>query len=222
MTDLSFDDIRALLTRAFVDQDQACGPWHRQEPVFSPDIMNATSAATDAEGFAELVLRQHWANFCRWHVEDRARRKDAGAELIADCTFAINKLNQERNDLIERLDLFLVRALEHILPTQAEGLRPRHNTEALGGALDRGSILALKSFHMLEQVERKGAGEDLASECRRKLNVLQEQRVDLLQSVRDLVDDYAQGQKRPKVYYQFKMYNDPRLNPELYSRRSGV
>ena len=218
MTDLRFDDIRALMTRAFVDQDQACGPWHRQEPVFSPDIMNAT----DAEGFAELALRQHWANFCRWHVEDRARRKDAAAELIADCTFAINKLNQERNDLIERLDLFLVRVLEPILPPRAEGQRKRYNTESLGVALDRGSILALKSFHMQEQVERQGAGDDLASECRRKLNVLQEQRIDLLQSVLDLVEDYAQGQKRPKVYYQFKMYNDPRLNPELYSRRSGV
>ena len=222
MTDFSFDDIRALLARAFVDQDQACGPWHRQEPVFSPDTTGLPGAPIGAEGFAELVLRQHWANFCRWHVEDRARRKDAGAELIADCTFAINKLNQERNDLIERLDLFLVRALEPILPPKVEGARKRYNTESLGGALDRGSILALKIFHMLEQVERQGAGDDLASECRRKLHVLQEQRVDLEQSVVDLMEDYALGQKRPKVYYQFKMYNDPRLNPELYSRKAGV
>lgn len=218
MTHCTFDDIRAILARAFVDQDQAVAPWHRQEPAFPSDI----SAAADAEGFAELVLRQHWANFCLWHVEDRARRKDAGPELIADCKYAIDKLNQERNDQIERLDMFLVRAMDPLLPPQAEGARPRYNTESLGVALDRGSILALKIFHMQEQVERQGAGDDLVSECRRKLEVLKEQRADLEQSVMDLVDDYASGRKRPKVYYQFKMYNDPRLNPELYSRKAGA
>jgi len=49
-----------------------------------------------------------------------------------------------------------------------------------------------------------------------------EQRADLCESVLDLVDDYALGAKRPKVYYQFKMYNDPRLNPELYTRKAGA
>lgn len=218
MTAFTFDDIRAFLSRAFVDQDQAVTPWHRQEPVFSLDI----ATASDAEAFAELVLRQHWTNFCRWHVEDRARRKDAGPELIADCKYAIDKLNQERHDQIERLDLFLVRILDPILPATAEGVRPRYNTESLGVTLDRGSILALKIFHMQEQVERQGAGDDLVSECRRKLEVLKEQRLDLEQSVMDLVDEYASGSKRPKVYYQFKMYNDPRLNPELYSRKAGA
>lgn len=218
MTEFSFDDIRAVLQRAFADQDQAVAPWHLQEPAFSSDI----PAATDAGGFADFVLRQHWTNFRLWHVEDRARRKDAGPELIADCKFAIDKLNQERNDLIERLDLFLVRALTPLLPPQAEGVRPRFNTESLGVALDRGSILALKTFHMREQAERQAAGEDLVAECQRKLIVLEEQRADLLQSVLDLVEEYASGQKRPRVYYQFKMYNDPRLNPELYSHKAGA
>ena len=218
MTPFSFDDIRALITRAFTDQDQAVAPWHRQEPAFPADIPEADAA----EGFADLVLRQHWTNFRLWHVEDRARRKDAGPELIADCKYAIDKLNQERNDLIERLDLFLLRALTPLLPSQAENTRPRYNTESLGVALDRGSILALKTFHMREQAERPGAGADLVAECLRKLAVLEEQRADLELSVLDLVAEYAAGQKRPKVYYQFKMYNDPRLNPELYSRKAGA
>ena len=38
----------------------------------------------------------------------------------------------------------------------------------------------------------------------------------------ELVDEYAAGSKRPKVFYQFKMYNDPRLNPELYGRKAGA
>ncbi|MBU1228612.1 MAG: DUF4254 domain-containing protein [Proteobacteria bacterium] len=217
MTPFSLDAILALLQRAFVDQEQSVPTWHRQEPAFAAEIPDAP----DAEGFADLALRQHWANFCLWHVEDRARRKDAGPELIADCKYAIDKLNQERNDLIERLDRFLVLALEPLLPPQVEGLRPRYNTESLGVALDRGSILALKIFHMREQAERQGADADLAAECRRKLSVLEVQRADLEQSILDLVAEYAAGQKRPRIYYQFKMYNDPRLNPELYSRKAG-
>ncbi|MCK9241303.1 DUF4254 domain-containing protein, partial [Desulfocurvus sp.] len=53
----------------------------------------------------------------------------------------------------------------------------------------------------------------------RKLAVLREQRDDLARAVLELLDDYARGLRRPKVYYQFKMYNDPALNPALYARR---
>ncbi|MDP2847358.1 MAG: DUF4254 domain-containing protein [Humidesulfovibrio sp.] len=218
MSNLSFDDIRSLLRQAFEAQDSTVADWHRQEPVFSTEVPDAT----DAAGFLDLLSRQHWCNFRLWHVEDRARRKDAGAELIADCKYAIDKLNQQRNDLIERMDLFLVRAFDPIVPSAPQGARARFNTETIGVALDRGSILALKKYHMQEQAERAGVTADFVSECSRKYAVLAEQRADLCESVIDLVDDYSVGLKRPKVYYQFKMYNDPRLNPELYTRKAGA
>lgn len=218
MTNSSFDDIRSILRQGFEVQAAAVADWHRQEPAFS----TALPEAVDASGFIDLLLRQHWCNFRLWHVEDRARRKDAGAELIADCKYAIDKLNQERNDLIERLDLYLVRSLEPLLPSAPQNARVRHNTETIGVALDRGSILALKTYHMQEQAERGGVTNDFVAECSRKLAVLTEQRVDLCEAVLDLIEDYAVGLKRPKVYYQFKMYNDPRLNPELYTRKAGA
>ncbi len=218
MTALSFDDIRACLREAFDAQDRAVADWHRSEPAFGAEIPLGDAPAD----FQNLVLRQHWSNFRLWHVEDRARRKDAGSELIAECKYTIDKLNQERNDLIERLDMFLVRALEPILPAVAEGERQRFNTETMGVALDRGSILALKMFHMREQTERQNVTPEHVAECRRKLSVLCDQRADLLESLCDLLDEYAQGAKRPRVYYQFKMYNDPRLNPELYGRKAGA
>ncbi len=218
MTALSYDDLRACLHGAFSAQEQAVADWHLREPSFSAAIPEGEAP----EDFQELILRQHWCNFRLWHVEDRARRKDAGSELIAECKYAIDKLNQERNDLIERLDMFLVRALAPILPAVAESGRARFNTESMGVALDRGSILALKMFHMREQTERHGVTPEHVAECQRKLAVLGEQRADLLVSLCDLLGDYAQGAKRPKVYYQFKMYNDPRLNPELYGRKAGA
>lgn len=218
MTELSFDDLSACLRTAFTAQEKAVADWHQREPSFAADI----PAGETPEEFQELILRQHWSNFRLWHVEDRARRKDAGSELIAECKYAIDKLNQERNDLIERLDMFLVRALSPLLPAIAEGVRARFNTESMGVALDRGSILALKMFHMREQTERHGVTPEHVAECRRKFSVLGEQRADLLESLCDLLGEYESGAKRPKVYYQFKMYNDPRLNPELYGRKAGA
>ena len=32
----------------------------------------------------------------------------------------------------------------------------------------------------------------------------------------ELLDDIFAGRKRLKVYHQFKMYNDPTMNPYLY------
>ena len=49
--------------------------------------------------------------------------------------------------------------------------------------------------------------------------MLEEQRNDLGSSILELVDDFAAGLKAPKVYYQFKMYNDPALNPALYKNK---
>jgi len=218
MTISSFESLRSALQEAFSAQERTVAEWHLRET----DFAGEPSMDDTLEAFLDLTLRQHLRNFRLWHVEDRARRKDAGSELIAECKYAIDKLNQQRNDLIERLDTFLVRALNPILPAQVEGVRPRHNTETIGVAMDRGSILALKMFHMREQTERSGVSTDHVAECQRKLSVLAEQRADLLVSVLDLLEDYAQGIKCPKVYYQFKMYNDPRLNPELYNHKVGI
>mgnify|MGYP000023051794 FL=1 len=59
--------------------------------------------------------------------------------------------------------------------------------------------------------------EHIAS-CEKKLAVLKEQRADLSLAVRHLVTEFVEGAKTPKLYFQFKMYNDPTLNPELYGK----
>jgi len=94
------------------------------------------------------------------------------------------------------------------------------NTESLGMAVDRLSILSLKIFHMKEQTERDDVDAAHIASCEEKLCVLEEQRSDLEVAVLDLIDDYAKGVKRPKVFYQCKMYNDPSLNPELYETQA--
>lgn len=209
---MTIDEIKKALKDAFVLQEQAVIDWHAKEPQFSDEAPEAT----DLAALAELLQRQHAANFGLWHVEDTARRRDVQPERIAECKHVIDSLNQKRNDLIEKIDLCLLALLAPLLPAESA---PRHNTETIGSAVDRLSILALKLYHMDEQTRRTRVTREHIEECRRKLGILQAQRQDLIRSVLELLDDYTLGAKRPKVYYQFKMYNDPRLNPELYSEK---
>jgi hypothetical protein len=205
--------LKALLCQAWTAQLDHVALWHREDP--PGDI-----PARPGDGLVELVLRQHLKNFQLWHVEDRARRKDVDDSVITACKREIDGLNQQRNDLMEQVDAWLVRAVSTFEAQQ--GLpeeRRRYNTETLGAALDRLSILSLKIFHMGEQTERRDADPGHLASCREKLSVLHAQHRDLSTSVLELVDDYACGVKSPRVYFQCKMYNDPALNPELYAAR---
>jgi hypothetical protein len=37
--------------------------------------------------------------------------------------------------------------------------------------------------------------------------------------LQELLADLFAGQKRLKIYHQFKMYNDPTMNPYLYAAK---
>lgn len=169
-----------------------------------------TLEAIDAEARLDEALRDnHRWNFLLWQQEDQARRDDLGPEHVRRAKRAIDSYNQRRNDCVERLDQALLEAL----PAATEDA-PAHS-ETPGMMLDRLSILALKVFYMGEQVERAGASEAHRARCRSKLEVLHRQRGDLLDCLVALLDAVAVGQRRFRVYFQFKMYNDPELNPLL-------
>lgn len=187
--------------------------WHKAEPSDLP----IPEPKADIDVMVALGAANNQANYRLWHVEDEARRRDVGDDVIADCKRRIDGLNQKRNDLIEKVDACLVGLVGPLLPEEGEG---RFNTETVGSAVDRLSIINLKIYHMREQTERGDVDEAHLQSCRDKLAVLQEQRADLLQSALELLDDYVAGAKRPKVYYQFKMYNDPKLNPSLYQGKA--
>lgn len=190
----------------------------------TPDLQQAVRAQADwtaawhldplqqpVHGWLGLVQQNHWHNFCLWHEEDLARRDDLGAEAVHRAKRAIDAHNQRRNDLVEQIDTHL---LQH-LPASPDA--PLHS-ETPGMILDRLSILALKEYHMREQTERTDVGSGHLEKCARKLAVIREQRSDLAEVLVHLLDELRQGTRRCKVYFQFKMYNDPSLNPELYRK----
>jgi hypothetical protein len=181
--------------------------WHEQS------IDNSHS------GFLAIVCEQLSYNFRLWHEEDKARSPSATDTEIAQVKRAIDKLNQQRNDWIEKLDDWITDELGR-LHIDAPGAAPQ-NTETLGSTIDRLSILALRIYHLIEQRDRADASAEHRESVARKLGIAQAQHVDLSRSAQELADDLFAGRKRHKTYRQLKMYNDPALNPYLYKGTGG-
>ena len=81
--------------------------------------------------------------------------------------------------------------------------------------IDRMSIMALKIKAMNWQLARKDVDAEFLSSTRVKLERLLEQRQDLGHCLDRLLAETRSGQAYFKVYRQFKMYNDARMNPAL-------
>lgn len=208
----SIDDLKKAIELCSAEQVRTTALWHESEPD-PPEIPSLCTL----EALPALALREHYFNFLLWHVEDEARRKDVGDSVIADCKRRVDKLNQQRNDSMEAVDRCLCELLRPLLPANAE---KRQNTETAGMAMDRLSILALKIYHMEEQTGRTDVDGEHIRSCGEKLAILLRQREGLARALLELVTDYAQGRKVPVLYSQFKMYNDPSLNPQLYGNKA--
>jgi hypothetical protein len=81
--------------------------------------------------------------------------------------------------------------------------------ETVGWLADKLSIIELKRYHMREQMERTDAAASFREACRDKLEILTRQRDDLAEELAQLLGDIASGRVVPRVYRQYKMYNDP-------------
>lgn len=164
----------------------------------------------------QWIEANHRFNTLLWNEEDKARRTDVDAAAIAASKRLIDQYNQKRNDAIEAIDEAILSVLEDC-PRAADA---RLHSETAGAMIDRLSILSLKIFHMREQTRRTDASEEHVSACKAKLQRLTMQRADLASCLRQLFVDITEGQAYFKVYRQFKMYNDPTLNPYLYRNQN--
>ncbi len=81
--------------------------------------------------------------------------------------------------------------------------------ETVGWLADKLSIVELKIYHMQEQADRTDAAPEFRERCEGRLEVLRLQRDDLAAELTQLLSDVTTGRVVPKVYRQFKMYNDP-------------
>jgi hypothetical protein len=176
-------------------------------------IWHEVAPSVSGDGFPLLVEENHLRNFSLWHEEDVARRDDLGAESVRNSKRAIDRYNQERNDFVEKMDKALVEALRPMTENVP------FNSETPGMMIDRLSILALKEFHMKEQAGRADVDASHREKCAFKLGVIKQQIVDLAGALDALLKETREGSRSFRVYFQFKMYNDPSLNPQLYGKK---
>lgn len=162
-----------------------------------------------------LLYLKCWIDTVQWHMEDVVREPNIDPKDGLYWKRRIDESNQVRTDTVEYIDSYYLQLFASVSP-KADA---RVNTESPAWAIDRLSILALKIYHMQQETLRSDADDAHIEACSTKLAVLLEQRKDLSQSIDELLNDIAAGEKYMKVYKQMKMYNDPSLNPVLYSQQ---
>lgn len=166
----------------------------------------------EKDSMDHILYSKNHIDTIQWHVEDEIRRADIPDSDIAKLKRQIDALNQERTNLVEVLDDYFLNLYKSV--TRKPGARM--NSETPAWLIDRMSILELKIYHMQEQTERKDADTAHINQCKTKLDILLEQRKDMLNCLQELLNDLREGNKYMKVYRQMKMYNDKNLNPSLY------
>jgi hypothetical protein len=178
------------------------------------DSVDAKPSIPYAPGTIEHSLfSKNWIDAVQWHLEDIIRDPSINPVEALKIKRRIDASNQDRTDLVEMIDSYFLEKFSNITPKKDATI----NTESPAWAIDRLSILALKIFHMEQEVNRTDASSDHIQKCNTKLSVLLEQRIDLSSAINHLLADIEAGRKYMKVYKQMKMYNDPSLNPVLYS-----
>lgn len=190
--------------------DKATSDYHITDDVRSP-IHNPLDPGT-IEAF---LYEKNWIDVVQWHLEDIIRDPLIDPVHALEIKRWIDRSNQERTDLVEQIDAYFLGKFEAVKPLADAKI----NTESPAWAIDRLSILAVKIYHMNEEVGRDDAPRAHIEACARKLGVLLEQRIDLSAAIDELLLEIGTGQKYMKVYKQMKMYNDPSLNPVLYAKK---
>lgn len=189
---------------------QSIADYHKTDNVDTP-IQNPFQ-----QGTIEYALYlKNWIDTVQWHFEDIIRDPEIDPKEALVLKRRIDKSNQDRTDLVERIDSYFLETYKDIKKLDTATI----NTESPAWAIDRLSILYLKIWHMQEQVDRKDVDAEHHQKCSEKLNVLLTQREDLTTAINQLLEDIEAGRKYMKVYKQMKMYNDESLNPVLYANK---
>lgn len=187
--------------------DRCVADYHITDNIDAP-VANPYAPGT----FDHTLYEKNLIDARQWHMEDIIRDPEIDPVAALDLKRLIDRSNQERTDMVEEIDSRFREQYSDVTPLPDATI----NTETPAWAIDRLSILALKIYHMALEASRGDAAPEHRARCAAKLDVLQQQRVDLSAAIDCLLDDIAAGRKFMKVYRQMKMYNDADTNPVLY------
>lgn len=190
--------------------DRSVADYHKYDNVDTPCVNPYPEGSFEA-----ILYAKNWVDAVQWHLEDIIRDPAIDPVEALALKRRIDASNQVRTDMVEDIDTWFRNKYKDVEVADDATI----NTESPAWALDRLSILALKIWHMREQVARTDASPEHTARCQAKLDVLLEQREDLSSAIDALLEDIAAGRKYMKVYRQMKMYNDPSTNPVLYAKK---
>ena len=190
--------------------DSAISKYHETDDVDTPMVNPYAPGKIEHD-----LYTKNWIDTVQWHLEDIIRDPQIDPVEALKIKRRIDRSNQERTDMVEYVDSYLLDKYRDVVPAADARL----NTETPAWAIDRLSILALKIYHMRVETLREDVDEAHREACRKKLDVLLTQQVDLSRAIEELIEDIEAGRKYMKTYKQMKMYNDPALNPVLYAQK---
>lgn len=190
--------------------EQVIADYHKHDNVDQP-IENPYEKGS----IEYLLYLKNWIDTVQWHLEDIIRDPNIDPVEALKIKRRIDASNQERTDMVEYIDSYWLDMYKDV-PMDKDA---KINTETPAWAIDRLSILALKIYHMDQEVRRDDVSAEHHTSVKTKLDTLLTQRVDLSTGIEELLDDIKAGRKYMKVYKQMKMYNDPSLNPVLYGKK---
>lgn len=205
-------DLKKFSDDAWKIFNQAIDTFHVHDSVDHP-VQNPYERNT----LEHYLYAKNWIDTVQWHLEDIIRDENIKPEEALVIKRRIDKSNQERTDLVEFIDAWLMQKFAGKEIKQDARL----NTETPAWAIDRLSILALKIYHMSLEANRVSATEEHRKKCSQKLEILTEQKLDLGKAINELLVDIENGTVKMKMYRQMKMYNDDSLNPVLYQNQKN-
>ncbi|MDA7441021.1 DUF4254 domain-containing protein [Candidatus Pseudothioglobus singularis] len=157
------------------------------------------------------IEKNHLYNCKLWDEEDRARRSDVDDSHIALNKRNIDRFNQKRNDAIENIDEKILDRLSNVIVKEGAWF----NSETAGSIIDRLSIVSLKILHMGIQADRSDIDKTQKEEAHSKRKRLISQKDDLIFCLNQILRGALKGRTFYRIYRQYKMYNDPKMNPYL-------
>lgn len=210
MTVMTLND--SFASKALKIFEEATADYHKDDSVDAPSRSHYPSDSVEA-----ILYEKNRIDAVQWHLEDIIRDPEIDPSEALGIKRRIDRLNQQRTDMVENLDTYFLEKFANVTPQPDATV----NTESPAWAIDRLSILVLKLWHMEEQAARSDSNEEQRKRAQARLAVLKEQRKDLSGAIDALLADIAAGRKYMKVYRQMKLYNDPQTNPVLYGKKQG-
>ena len=148
------------------------------------DVDHPMSNPYEAGSVSALLYHKNWIDTVQWHFEDIIRDPNIDPVEALTLKRRIDKSNQDRTDMVEYIDSYFLDKYKDVEVADDATI----NTESPAWAIDRLSILALKIYHMEQEVIRTDVSAEHIEACSKKLDVLRQQNIDLSSAIEALIE----------------------------------